>query len=316
MRRHGQLLRAVVLCWVVLVAGALPTAAQDIPFAFLIKYGWQSTLANPQTRFDVPLTSWAGSGSFAPIVNGQIGATAGTAYVTAWSRSVPDPFYTPIGPVGAVITLDFGAFRGHLSLFDTPAGLQTTIGIMDPPGQVDYGVSGIWVLGDGSSVVGGTANDMVVGGVVRFRAAPLTIGTLSVPLTLYFPTVPFPSDSNPFTAVIVSSEPGVVLWLHAVRACTHISPPRYPMEWVRLRHVAARREYFDGRRLLCDGLHQHRGGRPPEELHGVWCRADVGGIDRQHAELCYGAQLDDHAAQTVPGAMIGPRTSTHASRTI
>lgn len=54
-------------------------------------------------------------------------------------------------------------------------------------------MTGAWVFGPGTAVIGGTANDMVIGGVVHF-GTPLPTSNLDLKLEPYFPTVPFPSD--------------------------------------------------------------------------------------------------------------------------
>lgn len=210
MTRSRGLVRACVSCGIAVLAVASPARAQDIPFAFLIQNGWK-VFEQPVTRLDQPLISWARRGSFYSVVNGTKGTLQGSAGITAWSRPVPDPLYAAIGPIAGVITLEFPTFRGHLGLIDTPTGLQTTIGIVSTSGAVDIGVTGSWVLGNGTSVVGGAVNDMVVAGIVRFRAVPATIGAVSVVATKYFPTVPFNYDASPFGSGLPTTLPGTFL---------------------------------------------------------------------------------------------------------
>jgi len=200
MRSRSRFLASLVLALALLSLCPQAARAQDFFFAFLIQNGWQGLFANPVTRTDQGLTTWATFQYFYPVVNGQKGSVLGNAYVQAWTRSVPDPFFAPIKPLAGLITLDFGGFRGHLGLIETPAGLQTTIGIIDNTGNVNTMATGTWVFGDGAGIVGGTANDMVIGGLVRFHT-PLPLGAVPVETNLYFPTVPFPSDPLPMTAV-------------------------------------------------------------------------------------------------------------------
>jgi hypothetical protein len=181
-----------------------PALAQPVPFAFLIQNGWQTLFQNQAVRIDHQLTTWATRAPFYSIVNGQKGPLAGNALVNAWSRTVAEPYFAPLGSLAGVVTLDFGTFRGHLALVETPGGLLTTIAIMDSNGVVNPTVTGAWVYGNGTSVGGGTANDMVVAGLVRF-GSPTSAGTIPVDITQYFPTsVPFATDPQPFLSFPLS----------------------------------------------------------------------------------------------------------------
>jgi hypothetical protein len=206
-RPHG-VMRTIVMCGLALVASVAAAWAQDIPFAFLIQNGWQA-FEQPVTRPDQPLVSWARKDTFYTIVNGTKGAAQGTATITAWSRTVPEPLYAAIGPIAGVIALEFPTFHGHLGLIETPTGLQTTVGIIDTSGAVNFGVTGSWLLGNGASVAGGTANDLVVAGIVRFRQSPLTIGMVALPTSTVLPTVAFTSD--PFGGLYPTSAPATNL---------------------------------------------------------------------------------------------------------
>lgn len=208
MARASGARRAVVVCGVALLASAVPARAQDIPFAFLIENGWKA-FEQPATRLDQPLVSWARKGTFYAVVNGTKGAAQGAATVTAWSRSVPEPFFAAIGPIAGVLALEFPTFHAHLGLIDTPAGLQTTIGLIDTSGAVNFGVTGSWLLADGTSVAGGTASDLVVAGIVRFRQSPLTIGVVELAVSKVFPTVAFSSD--PFGGLSPTTAPATDL---------------------------------------------------------------------------------------------------------
>ncbi|MCC7179004.1 MAG: hypothetical protein IT177_11495 [Acidobacteria bacterium] len=167
--------------------------AQDVPFAFLIENGWQSFYAGAGTRSEQGLTSWYGRGQVYAITNGQKGAGIGTAHMHAFTRTVPDPTFAALGPLAGLIVINLGPFRGHLTVFETPAGLQTAVAILDPVGETDIAVSGSWVFGNGAAVAGGTANDMVVGGIAHF-GAPLPAANVSLSLSPYFPLVPFNND--------------------------------------------------------------------------------------------------------------------------
>lgn len=193
----------------VMLAGVLcapaSAAALDVPFLFLIPNGWSTLLLTPATRPAHGLVSWSVAAPFHGVVNGQKGAVAGNAYVVAWSRSADDPYFEPLRPLSGLVTLDFGAFRGHLGLVETPAGLQTTIGIVDDNGLANAAVSGVWALGDGSGVAGGSASDLTVAGLVHF-GTPGYLGIIPVDITQYFPAFPnsVATDPQPFMVVDVS----------------------------------------------------------------------------------------------------------------
>lgn len=189
-------LGVILPLWVLL--NASPAIAQDIPFVFLLQDGWSKTFNNPYVRQEHALTTWASRTTFHHVVNGQKGAVAGNALIHIWSRQVADPYFAPLGSVAGVVTLDFGPFRGHLTVFDTPSGIKTTIGIIGDNGFVSPDVSGVWVYGNGTSVGGGTANDMVVGGVVHF-GQPQTIGNYTLSITKYFGVVA--TDFSPFQGI-------------------------------------------------------------------------------------------------------------------
>jgi hypothetical protein len=181
---------------------AAPARAQDVPFAFLIQDGWSKLFQGQAVRSDHALTTWRARTAFQTIVNGQKGAVVGTALINAWSRNVSEPYFAPLGSVVGVVTLNFGPFRGHLTVFDTPSGLQTTIGIVDSFGLVATNVSGVWVYGNGTSVGGGSVNDMVVAGIVHF-GQPVAVGDVAVGISQYFG--PPASDIEPFAASVVSN---------------------------------------------------------------------------------------------------------------
>lgn len=199
--RRSPAIVAALLAGVLLLPPAV--AAQTAPFAFLIQDGWHQLLQNPDVRADQVLISWGARAPFYAVANGQKGAQQGTATLAAWSRIVTDPAYAAFGPLGGLITLDFGAFRAHLSLVDTSAGLQGTIGIVGSGGSTQFDVVGTWALGNGTSA-GGTADDMVVAGLVRF-GTPLAVGTLPIGINPIFPTIPFANDPSPFDTAVSSA---------------------------------------------------------------------------------------------------------------
>lgn len=171
----------------------LAAPAQDVPFAFLIKNGWKTLNTGVTTRVDQNLVSLHTTGTLHAIVGGQAGGALGTAFVQAFTRSVPDPTFAAILPLGGLIALDFGTFQAHLALFDTPAGIQTTVAVIDANGVTDPRISGAWVLGNGAAIGGGTADDMTVGVLVHFGqpSGPMAI---AVDIPPYFPLVAFSND--------------------------------------------------------------------------------------------------------------------------
>ncbi len=204
-----SLVRRLVACSLVVWAcGVWPQAARaaDVPFAFLIKNGYKNLFAGQALRIDQGLLSWYGYGPLHAIVNGQQAAVLGTAFVQAYSRSVPDPSFAAILPLAALVTLDFGSFRAHLTLFDTPTGPRTTVSVLNEYDATDTSVSGAWVLGDGAAVSGGTADDMVIGALVHF-SSPNALHNVPVVVPPYFPLVSFANDPT-FTRVSGPSNPG------------------------------------------------------------------------------------------------------------
>ncbi len=309
MTRSGRLSGACVLCGIYLLAWVSPARAQDIPFAFLIQNGWQA-FEQPVTRLDQPIVSWARRGMFYSVVNGTKGTIVGSAGITAWSRSVPDPTYAAIGPVAGVITLEFPTFRGHLGLIDTPTGLQTTIGIVETSGAVNIGVTGSWLLGNGTSVVGGTANDMVVAGIVRFRSIPSTIGAVSIFANQAL------SDGAVFQRSVAVREraaddlawdfswellrsgagaaPVVSTDRHRVhRALQFQQPDGHELEWWELPRAGVRRPRHDGQWSRVS------------KLHRVWSGANARSIDGLDADLQPWSPGIGHTATIiVPGALM------------
>jgi hypothetical protein len=188
--------RALVAAFALWALAPISASAQDVGFALLIENGW--SLLNRSFADDRGMV-YLGTGGkqVFQVVNGQKGSNPiATANIAAWTRSVPDPYFEPIRPLAGLIIVDFGAFQGHLAIIDTPTGPKTTISILSTGGEVNLGASGAWVFSDGTTVSGGTANDLVVAGVVRF--APYTfVGGPAIDLVPRFPTPPFAYDPTP-----------------------------------------------------------------------------------------------------------------------
>jgi len=198
------LLAGLCLLW---PAAANQAMAADIAFAYLIHDGWPALSAGQVVRTEHQLTSWSATGTLHPVVNGQKGPAQGTALMTGWSRSVADPYFAALGPMSVVITLDFGSFRGHLGMVDTPSGPRTTVGVVYDTGLPDPAMSGVWALGNGAGIAGGTASDLLVFGVVHV-GTPQYQGIVSLPIAPYFPSFPGPppaTDPEPFMTVVLPS---------------------------------------------------------------------------------------------------------------
>jgi hypothetical protein len=180
-----------VLALVLAVASAVPARAEEVGFALLLEDGVKFV----QGADSSGLAAFRSSGAVRLIVNGQKGDVVGTADVFAWSRSVPDPFFAPFGPLAALGVLRLFGLEVHLGLVETPAGLETTIGVRDPATNSVLPWRGTWVFGPGT-LVGGDADDLVVGGALVI-GTPLTLNKTSFTINQYFPTVPFPSDPAP-----------------------------------------------------------------------------------------------------------------------
>ncbi len=143
-----------------------------------------------------------------PIVNGQVNKNAppiGKARLWVWGRTTAtDPYATTFGPLAALAVLNFPVGPAqtvgvHLGLVQTPSGaLKTTIGVSDPS------VRGAWLIGNGATIGGGDANDLVVAGF-WVADTPLSLGVASLDVSLLFgsPGVTEPTGeaicSSPFT---------------------------------------------------------------------------------------------------------------------
>jgi hypothetical protein len=184
--------------------------AATTPFALLVENGGQFT---SYSRAD-GLVVWVSSDrSIFAVVNGQkSGEALGTAVIYAWQYSVPSAFAGSFGSLAGLGILRFGApfdFTVHLGLIQTPTGdLLTTLAAGSPSpagesGLADTTVRGSWILGNGTSVVGGKAEDLVIAGF-WISNAPSPLGQLTVTIgQLGNLTVP-PSDNTPFTRQIIS----------------------------------------------------------------------------------------------------------------
>jgi hypothetical protein len=191
---HGARPRSGVLvvgALALALAGAAPGQAEEVGFALLIEDG----VKFQQGTDGLGLTAFRSSGAVRLIVDGQKADVVGTGDVFAWSRSVPDPFFTPFGPGAALGVLRLFGLEVHLGLIETGAGLQTTIGVRDPAKNTSLPWRGTWVFAPGT-LVGGDADDLIVGGVL-VTGTPLGLSHVAFTLNQYFPTIPFPSDATP-----------------------------------------------------------------------------------------------------------------------
>jgi hypothetical protein len=176
--------------------------ASSVPFVLVIDSGLVFDFNSVQYSDSHDLSVYTASGAIHPVVNGKKGGEIwGTANVIVWSRDVPDPlsFFAPLGPVAALVTLEFPNPQGgypllaNLGLIQAPSGLQTTIGVIVKTGQPS--IRGNWVIADGT-IIGSSASDLVIGGL-------LLVGTPVVPspgnhfltLSQYWPY--FAYDSHP-----------------------------------------------------------------------------------------------------------------------
>ena len=190
--------RSLVAAFALWTIAPMSASAQDVSFAVLIQDGW-TALQNPFADDRGMVYSGTVSRPVFWVVNGQKApGRVATADIVAWTRNVPDPYFAPIRPFAGLIMLDFGDFVGHLAIFDTPAGPKTTMATYLPLYDVDVTVSGDWVFSDGTTVAGGTANDLVLTGVIRSAADYLFLGGPSVDLMPRVPTPPLGYDPTPF----------------------------------------------------------------------------------------------------------------------
>ena len=190
-----------------------PASAQDVGFTLLIEDGW--TALHNRAFADNRGMLYLGTGGkpVFSVVNGQkTPGQVATADVVAWTRSVPDPYFAPIRPLAGLIVLDFGDSVGHLAIIDTPAGPKTTVASWAPWWDVDTAVSGGWMFSDGTTVGGGTANDLVITGVMRVAAHQSFLASRSVDLVPRLPTSPLAYDPTPF-ATHIAGDGVVSMWL-------------------------------------------------------------------------------------------------------
>jgi len=195
----GRLAASLAVTVATVVVSVTPARAVDVGFLFLIEKGlaFAAPLVDSQG-----LAAFVAGGTMRPVVNGQADFTQnlGTANVVVWSRTVPDPFFDPIGPIAALVTLNLlQPLKAHLGLIQTPAGFRTTIGVLQ---RVGFGYGplpsdrGEWVISNGIPA-GGNVDDLIIGGVVVIgTAVPLDPTYLG--LTQFFPTVPFAAGADPW----------------------------------------------------------------------------------------------------------------------
>ena len=180
-----------LLVFLTLLVG-MPTAARAavFPFAWLVEDGIVLTPLVP------PLPAWGAPGDspnlrIFPVVDGQVDKSAppiGHARLYAWGRTTAtDPYAASIGPLASMALLVFSAspaqiFGVHLGLIQTPSGaLKTTMGVVNSAFGVDPSIRGSWVVGNGATIVGGDANDLIVAGAwVVDTPTPLGGGALAV----------------------------------------------------------------------------------------------------------------------------------------
>jgi len=220
-RGHGagcRLARVpVVFVLLALVVGApTPARAAVFPFAWLIEDGVQFT------PFVSGLPAWGAPGATLddlrvfPIVNGQVNKNAppiGTARLWVWGRTTAtDPYATTFGPLAALAVLAFQVgpaqtMSAHLGLVQTPSGaFKTTIGVSNSFYGPDPSVRGAWLIGNGATIGGGDANDLVVAGF-WIAATPLSLGVTShdVSLLFYSPGVAEPTGEAACSSQITGS---------------------------------------------------------------------------------------------------------------
>ena len=197
-------LRALVVgvaLWTMVPTSA---SAQDYPFTLLIEDGW-TALQNRSFADDRGM-AYNGTGGHLVfgVFNGQKApGPMAIANVSVWTRNVPHPYFASIGPLAGLIVLDFYGSTAHLAIIDTPAGLKTTIADLGSP--YDYGdfvTSGTWWFYDGTIVGGGTANDLVITGVVSYTPSHLSVGGYA-DLAPRVATPPFADDPTPVATHIV-----------------------------------------------------------------------------------------------------------------
>jgi hypothetical protein len=198
----GILSLALALGW------ARPAPAANAGFLILIENGLQFTSVADTDGLAV----FFAHGTIRPIVNNQanFAQSLGSANVVVWSRAVPDPFFDPIGPIAALVTLTLeppaaGAIA-HLGVIQTPAGLRTTIGARQRVGfayELIPGLRGQWVISNGIPA-GGAATDLIIGGVAVLNT-PIPLPPTSHELIKIFPTPPFFYDATPDDAHAVGT---------------------------------------------------------------------------------------------------------------
>jgi hypothetical protein len=197
-RGHGagcRLARVpVVLVLLALVVGApVPARAAVFPFAWLIEDGVQFT------PFVSGLPAWSAPGvtlddlRVFPIVDGQVDKNAppiGTARLWVWGRTTAtDPYAATFGPLAALAVLTFQVgpaqfMDARLGLVQTPSGaFKTTIGVVNSSYGPDPSVRGAWLVGNGATIGGADASDLVVAGF-WVADTPLSLGVASLDVSL------------------------------------------------------------------------------------------------------------------------------------
>ncbi len=130
----------------------------------------------------------------------------GTGHVTFWNRTVPDPFFAPLGSRAALIVFNFdptmNPSRGYLGQIETPAGPRTTIGVLQQNangkiiGPFPF-IRGSWVILLPSTISGANPDDLVIQATVVLNQNPLNLGSSALNLIAHAANPPFASDATP-----------------------------------------------------------------------------------------------------------------------
>ena len=200
-RRFGALVAAFAL-WTVVPASA---SAQEFPFTLLIQDAW--TALHNRSFADDHGTVYHGTGGHPVflVFNGQkVPGPIAFADLALWTRDSPHPYFAPIRPLAGLIALAFyGGGTAHLAIIDTPSGPKTMIADLGSPWDYgDFPSWGSWWFSDGTAVGVGTANDLVITGVISYTPGNLSVGGYA-DLLPRIATPPFADDPTPLATHIV-----------------------------------------------------------------------------------------------------------------
>lgn len=194
----------------VVLSGTTGFAAETNQFVFLIKNGKSFVTTVDKNGQEVSTSS----GLLYPINDGAVvPESQGTARVTMWKRRVSDPFFKSLGSFAALIVFELDApegLRAHLTLIQTPTGLQTAIGIQPLEGSEtppDFGrsICGTWSVAT-ALFAGQGPQDLVIAGKVSintFAPAPAEAITLTKRAQQSFA-----SDATPLTTHLAPAPAG------------------------------------------------------------------------------------------------------------